>query len=314
MAQVSDGEIVNGLIRAVGVAENANLKHRARMEDRYVTISSLIPGSAHDASFLAVYDGHGGREAADYAAETLHKNLMTELQAPGGIQTDMGGAETAIENAYLSTDKQMKLCVPQSCGTTAVTALVVRGKQAGVSSSAGGGEGARVLYVANVGDARAVLCRNMEPNKTTGQVEAERMSVDHKPGDPDEKLRIEQAGGAVINHRVLGVLAVSRALGDHELKSLVSGKPFVRMVDLPGTKGQGLLILACDGIFDVMSDRETIEFVIGKYKVLINGAEVDGKNTQGRDQYVATALARSLVQEAIKRSTRDNVTAVIALL
>ena len=49
------------MLRAIGVAENANLKHRARMEDRYV-VKHPLPGTFNDASFLAVYDGHGGRE------------------------------------------------------------------------------------------------------------------------------------------------------------------------------------------------------------------------------------------------------------
>jgi hypothetical protein len=45
-----------------------------------------------------------------------------------------------------------------------------------------------------------------------------------------------QAGGAVINQRVLGVLAVSRALGDHELKNLVTCKPHMLTTDLPSAR------------------------------------------------------------------------------
>mmetsp|Transcript_30556 Transcript_30556/g.58856 ORF Transcript_30556/g.58856 Transcript_30556/m.58856 type:complete len:299 (+) Transcript_30556:504-1400(+) len=292
------------LMKAVGVAENANLRHRARMEDRHVVKNPLVEGST-ESSFIAVYDGHGGREAADFAAETLHKNLMSELQLnPTGGAAGAGGPQ-ALDTAFLTTDSQMKLCVPQNCGTTAVAALLAR-KEGDVS-------GDRVLHVANCGDARAVLCKDMLAAEGPETI---RLSVDHKPGDPEERTRIEEAGGAVINQRVLGVLAVSRALGDHELKNLVTGKPHIVTTELPGgTAACPLLLLCCDGVFDVMTDQETVGFVVDKYKELTSGTDSSGKPiAHGRDQYLATALARSLVQEAIKRSTRDNVTAVIALL
>lgn len=63
------------------------------------------------------------------------------------------------------------------------------------------------IVVANCGDSRAVLCRGDR---------ALPLSSDHKPDRPDELLRIEEAGGRVIywdGARVLGVLAMSRAIG-----------------------------------------------------------------------------------------------------
>ena len=89
----------------------------------------------------------------------------------------------------------------------------------------------RTLHVANCGDARAVLCKDMLANEGPA---SERLSIDHKPGDQAERARIEEAGGAVINQRVLGVLAVSRALGDHELKNLVTGKPHITTTEMDG--------------------------------------------------------------------------------
>ncbi len=92
---------------------------------------------------------------------------------------------------------------------------------------------------------------------------AEALSVDHKPGDEPERQRIESAGGFVEFNRVNGNLALSRALGDFAFKGndtlsaeeqIVSGCPDVqvRTVD----EDWEFLILACDGIWDVLSNQE----------------------------------------------------------
>lgn len=96
----------------------------------------------------------------------------------------------------------------------------------------------RMLYVANVGDSRAVICRNGK---------AVRLTYDHKGGDEHEGRRIAKCGGMILNYRVNGVLAVTRALGDSYMKDLVTGRPYTTetMVD-PET--DEFLILACDGV------------------------------------------------------------------
>lgn len=70
------------------------------------------------------------------------------------------------------------------------------------------------IYVANAGDSRAVLAR-----KSGDKYTAVEMSVDHKPDLPEEKKRIERAGGFVEDNRVKGILNLSRSLGDLEYKS-----------------------------------------------------------------------------------------------
>ncbi len=96
----------------------------------------------------------------------------------------------------------------------------------------------RVLYTANVGDARIVLCRNGK---------ALRLSYDHKGSDENEGKRVANAGGLILNNRVNGVLAVTRALGDTYMKDLVTGHPYTtETVIQPET--DELIILACDGV------------------------------------------------------------------
>lgn len=75
----------------------------------------------------------------------------------------------------------------------------------------------RTLYAANAGDARIVLGH---------QGKANRLTQDHKPDDPAEIGRIEKAGGFMFKQRVVGVLAVTRSLGDHCMKDFVIAKPY----------------------------------------------------------------------------------------
>jgi protein phosphatase PTC1 len=95
----------------------------------------------------------------------------------------------------------------------------------------------RVLYTANAGDARGVLCR-------AGR--AVRLTYDHKGSDKQEAKRITDAGGFVMSGRVNGVLAVTRSLGDSSMKEYVVGSPYTTETEL-GDDDE-FLILACDGV------------------------------------------------------------------
>jgi protein phosphatase PTC1 len=95
----------------------------------------------------------------------------------------------------------------------------------------------RVLYSANAGDARGVLCR-------AGK--AVRLTYDHKGSDKQEAKRITDAGGFVMSGRVNGVLAVTRSLGDSSMKEFVVGAPYTTETEL--CDEDEFLILACDGV------------------------------------------------------------------
>ena len=129
-------------------------------------------------------------------------------------------------------------------GTTAIVA-VVKGNH---------------LYVANVGDSRCVLCR-------AGK--AVELSTDHKPEDTEEFNRIEKAGAKVTeNGRVNGGLNLSRALGDHVYKQnkeltpeeqAITADPELREIEL--NKDDEFMVLACDGIWNVMTSEEVVKYV-----------------------------------------------------
>lgn len=95
----------------------------------------------------------------------------------------------------------------------------------------------RVLYCANAGDARGVLCRSGK---------AIRLTYDHKGSDKQEAKRITDAGGFVMSGRVNGVLAVTRSLGDSSMKEFVVGAPYTTETEL--CTEDEFLVLACDGV------------------------------------------------------------------
>lgn len=115
------------------------------------------------------------------------------------------------------------------------------------------------LTTANAGDSRAVLCRK-------GRAVA--LSRDHKPMDEDERARIQNAGGFVQEGRVNGSLALSRAIGDLEYKQskqlsaelqIVTAHPEITTFELQ--EGDEFLVIACDGIWDVLTNQQTVDYV-----------------------------------------------------
>lgn len=124
------------------------------------------------------------------------------------------------------------------CGTTACVAIVRREINH------------NVLYVANTGDTRAVLNKN-------GQ--AERLSIDHKATNPQEIDRIKAMGGKILESRLAGGLAITRAIGDHAYRSFgATCLPYVvRHVLRPFDK---YLVIASDGVWDTVTDDQAVAF------------------------------------------------------
>ncbi|EOX99480.1 Phosphatase 2C family protein isoform 7 [Theobroma cacao] len=191
------------------------------MED-YV-VSEFKKKDDSELGLFAIFDGHLGHDVAKYLQVHLFDNILKEHD----FWTEM---EDAIRRAYHSTDAEIldKARLLGRGGSTAVTAILINGQK---------------LVVANVGDSRAVICKNGV---------AEQLSVDHEPSK--EKRMIESRGGFVSNlpgdvPRVDGQLAVARAFGDKSLKLHLSSEPDVTAV--PIGDDVEFIILASDGIWKV---------------------------------------------------------------
>jgi serine/threonine protein phosphatase PrpC len=138
------------------------------------------------------------------------------------------------------------------------------------------------LFLANVGDSRAVLCQN--------DGKALRVTTDHKPDLPAERERIEKSGGWIKNGAITGTLAVSRALGDFSYKPFISCEPDV-FGPFRFLEESLFLILACDGLWDVVTDEEAVEMVL------------NSKNPED--------AAVKLRDRAVKAHSKDNISVLV---
>lgn len=245
-----------------------------------------------DNGYFAIFDGHAGTFAAEWCGKKLHLILEDVMRKyPNSPVPEL------LDQAFTSVDQQLEKLPLKNSGCTAVAAVLRWEDRIPSSHSATGSaplaptaastnnteseseplsdpaqkpaqskqplptesslvksqenvSRQRVLYTANVGDARIVLCRNGK---------ALRLSYDHKGSDENEGKRIANAGGLILNNRVNGVLAVTRALGDTYLKDLVTGHPYTTETVVQPDQDE-FLILACDGVSLESSDMRNTNF------------------------------------------------------
>jgi len=285
---------------------------RAQMEDDHVQILSMpeIP----ELSLFGVYDGHGGDMVAHYVAANFPSFLVnTKLLAPNMPEAEfVAKSKEAFEISLLQIDDTMRH-LPEvesgqdQSGSTSVMTLL----------------SPRHIVCANTGDSRAVLAR--AGTSVT-------LSNDHKPYLPGEKERIEAAGGQVKFNRVNGDLAVSRALGDFVYKRCESVAAHEQAVTaLPEIiveerhADDQFIVLACDGIWDVMSSQEVVDKVL---ELLQSGRPTpppDDDSAMGDegDERAAPkaqrpwdlgAVCEALIDHCLRLGSRDNMSVIIVLI
>nr|DBA23080.1 TPA: hypothetical protein GDO54_014034 [Pyxicephalus adspersus] len=225
--------------RTLYVSVHAIRNTRRKMEDRHVTlldfnqlfgITDGVPRS-----YFAVFDGHGGLDAANYAATHVHVMLARHEALLSDPARALKEAFQRTDAMFLKKAKREKL----RSGTTGVCVML---------------EGDR-LHVAWLGDSQALLVQQGNPVI---------LMEPHKPEREDERERIEALGGCLTYMgcwRVNGTLAVSRAIGDIDQKPYVSGEGDVTTHILSDT--EDFLVLACDGFYDSVTSSEVPSLVLG---------------------------------------------------
>ncbi|XP_033124980.1 protein phosphatase 1L-like [Anneissia japonica] len=247
---------------------------RPHMEDRY---DYADDSGKSGVMFYGVYDGHGGTFASEFAEKLLSQTVLARLNRSKYSHATVNYSQVLIEE-ILSLDEKL-LTVAKSnkdvAGSTAIVAILSEGE----------------LTVANVGDSRGVICDE--------HGSAIPMSYDHKPQLLQERRRIKKAGGFISFNgvwRVVGILATSRALGDFPLKEhkYIVADPDIQTFNLNSVKPQ-FMILATDGLWDMFTNEEAVQFV--------------------KDRLDEPHLgAKSLVLQAYYRGSFDNITVMVVRL
>ncbi|XP_029963643.1 integrin-linked kinase-associated serine/threonine phosphatase 2C-like isoform X2 [Salarias fasciatus] len=265
---------------------------RDEMQDAHVLLPDLsvtsLPPHVSRVSYFAVFDGHGGSRASRFAAEHLHHVLAKKF--PNGDPENM---EKLIRKCLVDTFRQtdedfLRKASSQKPawkdGSTATCVLLVDD----------------VAYVANLGDSRAVLCR-MEQCDGQRKCVTLSLSKEHNPTIYEERMRIQRAGGTVRDGRVLGVLEVSRSIGDGQYKRCgVIATPDLRRCQLSAI--DRFILLACDGLFKVFSADEAVRFVLDI---------LQEEQTQDEEEQRFDSACQQLAGEAVRRGCADNVTVIL---
>ena len=221
---------------------------------------------AHQGADLlfAVYDGHGdsGRKMSRVAARLVHDTLIQAADDPDKA--------AVLKKALPAADMALPAEHAKASGTTAIVAILQQ-------------KPSRRVIVACVGDSRCVLGR---PSRSgflgmgkEGPWEAVPLSVDQKPDEPEERKRIEAAGGTVTGGGSTGEparvwrhidgfgkvgVAIARSVGDHALAAYgVNAEP--ELVEQPLETSDAVIILGSDGLWDFVSNEKAVSIAQSHY-------------------------------------------------
>lgn len=185
----------------------------------------------NNVDLVGVFDGHGGSLTSMYSSKQF--SMLYETQ---DVELSVAGLEKVLKRLE-QTIRENKLTDGATCGIA-----VLAGQQA---------------LVATIGDVRILVVKDDGTVKFT--------TTDHRATDRPEFERIKKNGGFVQNHRTMGVVNVSRALGDF---SITGVSPLADIHYVEFEQDDKYLIVACDGVFDVVTNEQ-----IGKMATTANSGD-----------------------------------------
>lgn len=211
--------------------------------------------------YYAMFDGHGGNNVSQYLAKHLHEKIREQYN----ILKDSKSIEEIIQTSITEVNSMLIEQYPATGSTVALTLII--GKRA---------------HFANIGDTRIVLIEDGV---------AKRITVDHNVNNGDEITLLQRRGGSFFNGRVSGVLSLTRCLGDGTYIGSLSTEISYLECDIR----DGMhMIMACDGVWDVMSDEDAVELYM-------------------KTGDPSTA-AKAIVEESLKRGSCDNISVICVSL
>lgn len=255
---------------------------RATQEDQHIVELNLNGENTenNNVNLIGVFDGHGGKKVSNFLRNNLPNFFLTKLDKD--IYSKNETFTKYTNKVYEHIQNNLKDKHPRAveyCGSTACIGIHTKDKK-----------NKNILWIINVGDSRSVLC-----NKNGESVQ---LSIDHKPNYPEEKKRIESLGGKITfdgsDWRIKS-LSLSRAFGDLDCCPYVTHLPNIYKYKLDSK--DKFVIVACDGLWDALSNQVAVEFI----------RDLQFKNFNGN-------YAKELAKYAIDKGSLDNVTVIVYFL
>ena len=255
-------EMKGGIVESYAYYEDSNSGYRNYMEDKAKSIENL-KGDQNKILFC-LFDGHGGGEVSNYL-QNYFGQYMKQIIPFKNLLLD-------FKNLFKSIDEKVKLLNASGAGSTATIAYIERQN------------GKRILYVANIGDTRCVLVQKNG---------VRRMTYDDRVDDKREYDRIIKQGGIIFNERIYGQLMLSRCFGDWNIKEYgVIVEPHISRTQL--SEGDSYLIIASDGVWDVINDEECLRLTQSNSNTL--------------------QICKNIVVESLNRGSQDNISCFVIKL
>ncbi|XP_022742739.1 probable protein phosphatase 2C 68 [Durio zibethinus] len=277
-----------------------------------------------DATFVGVYDGHGGPDASRFISDHLFQNLIRLAQANGTISEDI------LRSAFSATEDGFLTLVRRTCGIKPLIAAIGSCCLVGVIWRG-------TLYVANLGDSRAVIGYLGRSNK----IVAEQLTRDHNASMEEVRqelrsLHPDDSHIVVMKHgvwRIKGIIQVSRSIGDAYLKRpefsvdpsfprfhlsepicrpvLTAEPSLCSRVLRPNDK---FLIFASDGLWEHLTNQQAVEIVYNYPRAGIARRLIKAALNEAARKREMRYDDLKKVDKGIRRFFHDDITVVVVFI
>jgi serine/threonine protein phosphatase PrpC len=262
---------------------------RPSNEDHHIIIENINSENTNilDINLYAIFDGHGGKGVSKYLKDNYGNYFCKKdlLYHP----TKKSEYIKYIKKIYQILQDKISKEVSSSkiAGSTALSIIFYKYNNK------------IYYYTLNTGDSRAILC-----NKYNIAIP---LTKDHKPISYEEKKRITELGGVIkfdAGDWRIKDLSVSRAFGDIDTKEFVIQTPDIIRYEL--NLSDKFIVMACDGLWDVLSNQDVIDFILEELDKLKKNKSTNGSGKNN--------IAKNLGEYAIQKGSYDNVTIIIIFL
>jgi serine/threonine protein phosphatase PrpC len=273
------------------------------MEDEYIV--------ANGGRFAAVFDGHGGNLVSRFLKKRLydeyskilsskHWEFRDDFADRNKLRTPSVSSHVAsIRSAFEKIEQEVLEDDDMGHQGSTAVAVVVHVAE----------DGHRTLLSANVGDSRAILSKRKK---------AIDLTWDHKPNEERERARIFARGGEVEwdphaqVHRVQH-LSLSRAIGDRFAKPIVTADPEIRVFPVADGDDE-FFLLASDGLWDVMTSQDVVDFVHSTLENENSNKQLRGDEKAIKMRVLYKKMAKLVAEEALARGSSDNICVLLVWL